>query len=141
MVIDKQSFSEAQHSSSLPITIAITDLTLTPCPLLFNNFSYFQSFQNFRPCAKFSKISRFAKTMADKFYLNFQDNVILGQGYKFKKEANQNCFDFIVKENPNDSHPTNDVQMEPVTYIKKEWLYGPATCLASRRIIYPCSRF
>ena len=78
--------------------------------------------------------------MADKFYLNFQDNVILGQGYKFKKEANQNCFDFIVKENPNDSHPTN-VQMEPVTYIKKEWLYGPATCLASRRIIYPCSRF
>ena len=78
--------------------------------------------------------------MADKFYLNFQDNVILGQGYKFKKEANQNCSDFIVKENPNDSHPTN-VQMEPVTYIKKEWLYGPATCLSSRRIVYPCSRF
>ena len=72
-----------------------TDLTLTPSPLLFNNFSYFQSFQNLRPCAKFSKNSIFEKTMADKFYLNFQDNVILGQGYKFKKEENQNCFDFI----------------------------------------------
>ena len=78
--------------------------------------------------------------MADKYNLYFQDNVLLGQGYKYENEADQNCFNFIVKEDPNNSLLTN-VQIEPVSYVKKEWLYGPATCLTSRRIIYPCTRF
>ena len=78
--------------------------------------------------------------MADSFNIHFEDNVLVGQGYKFDKEANDNCFDFVVKENPNDSLLAK-VQMEPVSYVKIEWLYGPATCLSSRRIIYPCTRF
>ena len=78
--------------------------------------------------------------MADSFNIHFEDNVLVGQGYKFDREANDNCFDFVVKENPNDSLLAK-MQMEPVSYVKKEWLYGPATCLSSRRIIYPCTRF
>ena len=68
--------------------------------------------------------------MADSFNIHFEDNVLVGQGYKFDKEANDNCFDFVVKENPNDSLLAK-VQMEPVSYVKIEWLYGPATCLST----------
>jgi hypothetical protein len=57
--------------------------------------------------------------MADKYNLYFQDNVLLGQGYKDENEADQNCFNFIVKEDPNNSLLTN-VQIEPVSYVKKE---------------------
>ena len=73
--------------------------------------------------------------MADRYNLYFQDNVLLGQGYKYENEADQNCFNFIVKEDPNNSLLTN-VQIEPVSYVKKEWLYGPATCLTIFNWIY-----
>ena len=56
------------------------------------------------------------------------------------KRENQNCCVLSVKENPKNSLLPN-VQMEPVSYVKKEWLYGPATSLSSRKIIYPCTKF
>merc|ERR1719318_333669 len=78
--------------------------------------------------------------MTDNFLLHFQDNALVGHGDKLDKRANQNCCLFSVKENPKNSLLPN-VQMEPVSYVKEEWLHGPATCLSSRQIIYPCTKF
>ena len=36
---------------------------------------------------------------------------------------------------------TSPVEVVPSKIVKQRWLYGPATDLASRRVIYPCSRF
>jgi hypothetical protein len=78
--------------------------------------------------------------MTDKFFLNFQDSRILSQGYKIQKsEATQNCYNYVLKENPDNS--LKNVQLEPVSYNQKKWLFGPATSLSSRSIIYPCRRY
>ena len=56
--------------------------------------------------------------MADNFLVYFQDNALVGQGYKLDKRENQNCCVLSVKENPKNSVLPN-VQMEPVSYVKK----------------------
>ena len=84
--------------------------------------------------------------MAYLFALNFDQNVITGHrfGPGFRRggkggEAIKQCFQFKINEE-------NGILSERVSLIKEKtvklpWLYGPATMLETRRIVYPCSRF
>ena len=77
--------------------------------------------------------------MAHKFFLDFQHNWISGQGVKIRgSDAMWKCYDYVISDVKNIS--PEKMLLVPIKSRKKEWLYGPATCLASRRIIYPCMR-
>ena len=55
------------------------------------------------------------------------------------KDAQFKCYNFtIISEQPCDP---KCVKLEPVKLITEPWLFGPATDLKTRTIIYPCSRF
>ena len=80
--------------------------------------------------------------MAYLFALNFDQNVITGHrfGPGFRRggkggEAIKQCFQFKINEE-------NGISSERVSLIKEKtvklpWLYGPATMLETRRIVYP----
>ena len=72
--------------------------------------------------------------------LDFCQNVV---GYACRtvetKEAQFKCYNFaIISDQPCDP---KCVELEPVKLSTEPWLYGPATDLKTRTIIYPCSRF
>ena len=48
------------------------------------------------------------------------------------------CYEYVIK----DEEVTNPdiVQLAPVNHCQHPWLFGPATKLSSRSIIYPCNR-
>ena len=46
-------------------------------------------------------------------------------------------FDFIDK----DQTSVDNILVEPTKSYQVPWLYGPATSLSSRTVIYPCNRY
>ena len=78
--------------------------------------------------------------MTHKFEVDFDQDWIKGEGAGIERSAVcKNCFEFELKEK--EGFDPSSVQLQRVKVIKKPWLYGPATCLQSRTIVYPCSRF
>jgi uncharacterized Zn-finger protein len=76
--------------------------------------------------------------MADKFFINFRHNIISGQGVKIEKSIGvRDCYDYVINVKEDITH--EKVVIEP-TKFRQDKLHGPATCLSSRRIMYPCSR-
>ena len=87
--------------------------------------------------------------MAHKFSLSFTQGWITRRGPnlipvglmfngKFHP-GRQKCYEYVIKDR--NSATSENVQIVPIQYRKDQWLYGPATLLSSRQIIYPCSRF
>jgi uncharacterized C2H2 Zn-finger protein len=87
--------------------------------------------------------------MAHKFALNFKNGWItrtgpklIPVGLKFNAKfhpGRQKCYEYVVKDREGASQ--ENVSVSPIQNRKDKWLYGPATLLTSRRIVYPCSRF
>ena len=86
--------------------------------------------------------------MAHKFSLSFKKNWITRRGPNLVGEYNrvvkfhpgrQKCYEYAIRNKESASH--ENVEISPIQYRKDKWLYGPATLLSSRQVIYPCSRF
>ena len=91
-------------------------------------------------------IFRFIK-MAYSYLLNYPQNLITGQRFgsgifrgrnKLHGRSTKMCYDFTI--NDSGEMTPNDVPLCTVKQREEEWLFGPATRLATRSIIYPCSR-
>jgi hypothetical protein len=57
-----------------------------------------------------------------------------GKGYLDKYK----CYDYVIKNM--DKVTPDSIQLAPVRHRQYPWLFGPATMLSSRSIVYPCSR-
>ena len=77
--------------------------------------------------------------MASKFVVDFKQGLILEEDVNFGFEFNSRCHKYSVKKEHHKS-PTS-IKLVPKKVLKKPWLYGPATCLESKSIIYPCETF
>ena len=72
--------------------------------------------------------------------LNFSQNVLWYACRTLEtKDASSKCYNFsIISDHPCDP---KCVQLEPFKLINQPWLYGPATDMKMKSIIYPCDRF
>ena len=72
--------------------------------------------------------------------LNFCQNVLWYACRTLEtKDASSKCYSFsIISDHPCDP---KRVELEPYKLINQPWLYGPATDLKTKSIIYPCERF
>ena len=78
--------------------------------------------------------------MTHKFELDFLQNVIKGKGPKIEKNSvTTKCYVFVLKEKQ--TQFPDSINLLQVKNINKQWLYGPATSLKNKTIMYPCSRF
>ena len=78
--------------------------------------------------------------MIPTFELFFGQNLIKGLGDKISdnKIVIERCHEFTIVDAVKVTSPH---QLMPGKCINKPWLYGPAMCLETKTIIYPCSRF
>ena len=82
--------------------------------------------------------------MAHKFFLEFNRSWITRQGPNLVqtgfglKGQGRKCYSFAIKNN--EEITPERVQLVPVRHHQYPWLFGPATILSSRSIVYPCSR-
>ena len=87
--------------------------------------------------------------MAHKFSLNFKQSWITRRGPNLIQEnsnksrgkfhpGRQKCYKYVVKDGNNAI--SEHVQLVPVEQVQVQHLFGPATILSSRQIVYPCSR-
>ena len=71
--------------------------------------------------------------------VDFHLNLVKSSSFTMKSSNFwKKCHRFKVKEPSNHAHK---VKLEPEKIMKNAWLYGPATELSTRKIIYPCNRF
>jgi uncharacterized C2H2 Zn-finger protein len=82
--------------------------------------------------------------MAHKFSMQFKLSLITRRGPnlvtvggKFNPDRNK-CYEYVIKDWKEGS--SENVQLAPVHIRQKPWLFGPATILSSRSIVYPCTR-
>ena len=83
-------------------------------------------------------------TSISKFEGDYEDNVIRARGIKVKANNNNNrakrkCHHFSLKD-PFEYKPAS-VHLLAGKTIMQEWLFGPATLLETRTVIYPCTLF
>ena len=86
--------------------------------------------------------------MAHKFCINFKQSWITRRGARVEgpgfdrsykvHPGGRKCYEYVIKDNEDIN--ADDVQIAPVLHHKKPWLFGPATKLSTRSIIYPCNR-
>ena len=87
--------------------------------------------------------------MAHKFFLEFKRSWITRQGAKVWRRSGSNkshkihpgtgkCYKYVIKDIEEAS--PESVQLAPVHQHRQPWLFGPATKLSSRSVIYPCNR-
>ena len=89
--------------------------------------------------------------MAHKFTLNFKQNMITRSGPHLVPEwglgmrrrgkihpGTLKCYEYVIKDR--DNATLEDVQLAPIKHVQVKCLFGPATVLSSRRIVYPCIR-
>ena len=87
--------------------------------------------------------------MAHKFSLHFKHSWITRRGPKLitlgigkikssKHPGTRKCYEYVIK-NPEESTPDH-VQLAPVCQSHIPWLYGPATVISTRSIVFPCAR-
>jgi hypothetical protein len=60
---------------------------------------------------------------------------------KKNEEATKKCYEFSAPNVDNDYDSPEIVPVGPVKARSAPWLYGPACSLATRGVIYPCSRY
>ena len=72
--------------------------------------------------------------------LDFEQNLVKTRSPNIESStARKKCYQFSLKKEESPSAKSIHLQQEQI--IAKTWLYGPATCLKSRTIIYPCRRY
>ena len=81
--------------------------------------------------------------MAHKFSLSFKKSWITRRGPNLVSKfhpglGRQKCYEYAIRNRKSATH--EDVEIAPIQYRRDKWLYGPATLLSSRQIVYPCSR-
>ena len=84
--------------------------------------------------------------MAYRYSLKYQQNLVTGhrpgsgifQWSKRHGRSTKMCPDFTI--NDAEGITPNNVPLFAVKQRKEEWLFGPATSLTTRSIIYPCSK-
>ena len=62
-------------------------------------------------------------------------------GAKRNEEATKKCYEFSAADVDDDRDSPEILPVGPVKSIPASWLYGPACSLATRGVIYTCSRF
>ena len=74
---------------------------------------------------------------------DFVKNIIRRKGVKVEswKVRSWKCHKFSVKEGKDELLPPGTVELVLGRTFHDEWLYGPATTLESKRIIYPCIKY
>ena len=77
--------------------------------------------------------------MASKFSVDFKQGLILEEDVNFGFEFNSRCHKYSVKKEHHRS-PTS-IKLVPTKVLKKPSLFGPATWLELKSIIYPCENF
>ena len=79
--------------------------------------------------------------MAHKFNVKFPKRYLSCQGPNvLGTQLTSKCFSFDLCS-AGSGAITEPVDVVPKESVKHQWLYGPATDLASRRVIYPCALF
>jgi uncharacterized C2H2 Zn-finger protein len=84
--------------------------------------------------------------MAHKFFLQFKRSWITRRGAKLEgfvktgkvHPGTGKCYEYVIKD-IEEANPES-VQVAPVHHRRQPWLFGPATRLSSRSIVYPCNR-
>ena len=86
--------------------------------------------------------------MAHTFLLQFKRSWITRRGPKLVTDGfgakgkfhpgRDKCYEYVIKD-IQDATPEN-LQLAPVQHHQQQWLFGPATTLSSRSIVYPCTR-
>ena len=67
--------------------------------------------------------------------VDFHLNLVKSSSFTMKSSNFwKKCHRFKVKEPSNHAHK---VKLEPEKIMKNAWLYGPATELSTRKIVYP----
>jgi hypothetical protein len=80
-------------------------------------------------------------TMAHKYNVKFPKRYLSCQGPNvLGTQFTSKCFSFDLCS-AGSGAITEPVDVVPRESVKHQWLYGPATDLASRRVIYPCALF
>ena len=80
------------------------------------------------------------RTMSIRYEANFDNDVLFGRGVKVKenREENSLCHKFTLRDNA--GAKVSSIKILAGETVETEWLFGPATLLKTRTIIYPCSR-
>ena len=77
--------------------------------------------------------------MSSKYKADFEKFIIKYSGIKISNPGDVKCYLFSLK---NSSTLIPGVcQLVPGKLVKDKWLYGPATQLGTKNILYPCSRY
>ena len=84
-------------------------------------------------------------TSISKYEADFADNVIRAEGVKLVSNkpwtVKRKCHQFALKENTPGDSSSSAVQLIAGKTVTQERLYGPATLLDSRTIVYTCHLF
>ena len=92
----------------------------------------------------------FRHTMANKFEVDFRGNWLKCQGVGIEASTGRvipradkvkKCHKFSIKLEGTSTFTPTSVQLVAGKVMKIPWLYGPATRLDSKTIIYPCTRY
>ena len=77
-----------------------------------------------------------------KFHIEFSQRYISTEGPNIDgSDMTHFCHYFELSETDKTLASCGEVQVCPVKRVTQAWLYGPATDLASKSVIYPCRRF
>ena len=77
--------------------------------------------------------------MSYKYHVNFGQNLLVGTSsiIKKKRQEEDKCHEFSLKETTLESSP---VELVPGKTATREVLFGPASLIKCRKVIYPCTR-
>ena len=74
-----------------------------------------------------------------KYEADFEKSIIKCSGIKMSNDSEEKCYQFS-----RDKSATMILGvglLQPGKIVKEKWLYGPATQLVTKSVLYPCSRF
>ena len=80
--------------------------------------------------------------MSIKYEVNFAEDTLAGMCTKRKgcSEEKKWCHEFALCYEEA-AVQSSVIQVLATKIVSEDWLFGPASLLASRSVIYPCSRF
>ena len=74
-----------------------------------------------------------------KYEADFEKNIIKCSGIKMTNDSDEKCYQFSREKSA--TMIAGVGLLKPGKLVKEKWLYGPATQLVTKSVIYPCSRF
>ena len=79
--------------------------------------------------------------MSIKFVADFAEDTLAGKCTKRTRRSTEKvlCHEFSLHSK--EVAQSSTIEVLPGKVFSEDWLFGPASLLASRSVIYPCSRF